>query len=68
MSFDPEEIVTLGGAPMTLRRAVAKVIEIPPSHRGLATIFRRKGPASILDIDAIEALALSPDFVPPADR
>lgn len=65
MAFDPEEIVTLGGAPMTLRRAVAKVHEIPQSYRSLATIFRRRGPPSILDIDAIEAIAFGPAFLAP---
>jgi hypothetical protein len=29
MTFDPDEIVTLGGAPMTLRIAVVKVRAIP---------------------------------------
>ena len=68
MMFDPEEIVTLGGAKMTLRGAVAKVIEIPQSYRNLATIFRQEGHPSILDIDAIEAIALSPAFALPANR
>jgi hypothetical protein len=63
MTFDPDEIVTLGGAPMPLRVAVAKVQAIPSSYRSLATIFRRGEPA-LLDIDAIEAIAASPAFLP----
>jgi hypothetical protein len=54
--FDPDEIVSLGGAPMTLRAAVAKVQEIPAGYRSLATIVR-EGEPSLLDIDAIDAIA-----------
>jgi hypothetical protein len=66
MIFDPDEIVTLGGAPMTLRDAVARVQAIPASYRSLATIVHRGEPA-LLDIDAIEAIAVSPAFLPKAE-
>jgi hypothetical protein len=33
MSFDPDEDVTLNGAKMTLRSAVAKIMALPPADR-----------------------------------
>jgi hypothetical protein len=65
MTFDPDEIVTLGWAPMTLRAAVIKVQAIPTEYRSLAVIVRKKEPA-FLDIEAIDAIAQSPTFVPTA--
>jgi hypothetical protein len=66
MTFDPDEVVTLGGAPMTLRAAVAKVQAIPNGYRSLATIFR-KGEPSLLDIDAIDAIAHRLAFISTAE-
>ena len=66
MIFDPDEMVTLGGVPMTLRTAVARVQAIPSSYRSLATILRRGEPA-LLDIDAIDVIAKSSAFLPRAE-
>jgi hypothetical protein len=56
MSFDPDEDVTLNGAKMTLRSAVAKVMALPPDDRIGVTIFRNGDP-SILDRAQIEDIA-----------
>jgi hypothetical protein len=56
MSFDPDEDVTLNGAKMTLRSAVAKVMALPPDDRMGATIFRN-GEPSTLDRTQIEVIA-----------
>lgn len=61
VSLDPDEIVTLGGASMTLRAAVARVQTIPSAYRSLATIART-GEQALLDIDAIDAIAQSKAF------
>jgi hypothetical protein len=53
MSFDPDEDVTLDGAKMTLRSAVAKVMALPPDDRIGVTISRNGDPA-ILDRAQIE--------------
>jgi hypothetical protein len=56
MSFDPDEDVTLNGAQMTLRSAVAEVMALPPDDRIGATIFR-DGDPSILHRAQIEDIA-----------
>jgi hypothetical protein len=56
MSFDPEEDVTLNGAKMSLRSAVAIVMALPPDDRIGATIFRNGEPSS-LDRAQIEDIA-----------
>ena len=56
MSFDPDEDVTLNGAKMSLRSAVAKVMALPPDDRIGATIFRNGEPPS-LDRAQIEDIA-----------
>jgi hypothetical protein len=44
MSYDPDEDVTLNGAKMSLRSAVAKVMALSPDDRMGATIFRNGEP------------------------
>jgi len=61
MIFDPNEIVVLGGAKMTLRKAVIKVLGIPEDYRSLATIRRDTAP-TILDFEQIQELSLLPVF------
>jgi hypothetical protein len=61
MSFDPDEDVTLNGAKMSLRSAVAKVMALPPDDRIGATIFRNGDPP-ILDRAQIEDIADLPGF------
>jgi hypothetical protein len=56
MSFDPDEDVTLNGAKMSLRDAVAKVMALPSDDRIGATIFRNGDP-SMLDRAQIEDIA-----------
>jgi hypothetical protein len=56
MSFDPDEDVTLNGAKMSLRSAVAKVMALPPDDRIGATISRNGEPSS-LDRAQIEDIA-----------
>jgi hypothetical protein len=56
MSFDPDEDVTLNGAKMTLRSAVAKVMALPPDDRIGVAIFRNGDP-SMLDRAQIEDIA-----------
>jgi hypothetical protein len=61
MSFDPDEDVTLNGAKMSLRSAVAKVMALSPDDRMGATIFRN-GEPPILDRAEIEDIADLPGF------
>jgi hypothetical protein len=61
MSFDPDEDVTLDGAKMTLRSAVATVMALPPDDRIGVTIFRNGDPSS-LDRAQIEDIADLPGF------
>ena len=56
MSFDPDEDVTLNGAKMSLRSAVAKVMALPPDDRIGATIFRN-GEPPVFDRAQIEDIA-----------
>jgi hypothetical protein len=61
MSYDPDEDVTLNGAKMSLRSAVAKVMALSPDDRMGAVIFRN-GEPPILDRAEIEDIADLPGF------
>jgi hypothetical protein len=61
MAYDPNEIVTLNSAKLTLKTAVAKVIALPPQERVTVTIFREGEPPT-LDAAQIEDIARLPGF------
>jgi hypothetical protein len=61
MVYDPDEIVSLHSAQMTLKTAVAKVMALPLHERATATIFRT-GVPTILDAAQIETIARLPGF------
>ncbi|MDN3278822.1 hypothetical protein QWJ07_31485 [Frankia sp. RB7] len=58
-TFDPDEIVTLDGAKMTLRKAVARATSLPSN--ALVSVFR-EGEPPILDRPQLDALARDPAF------
>jgi hypothetical protein len=68
MNYDPDEDVTLNGAKMSLRSAVAKVMALSPDDRMGVTIFRN-GEPPILDRAEIEDIADLPGFqdIPESD-
>ena len=66
MNYDREEIVSLNGASMTLRTAIAKVMALVNDKRYPSPIFRDKGKEPpIFDLAQIEAIAELPEFKSP---
>jgi hypothetical protein len=61
MEYDRDQIVSLNGAQMTFKTAIAKVMALPPGERVKFTIFR-EGEPPILDAAQIEAIAQLPGF------
>ena len=59
MSFDPDEDVTLNGAKMSLRSAVAKVMALPPEPAVVPVEPQEQGAANLATGDSTVLIAES---------